>query len=190
MRPPTNKLLHRGLATAVAGLVLALTQGQPATANPAVGHAHRTVTTTDGATFALKLAASPVTLPSSGGTVGVAGAGYNTAQGIFLSFCVIPDTVRVGDPSTYTSLPTPCLGGRESTDGSSRRITDTGTGTPGVTIPYGPNGSFHTTLNLSPKIADDIVCGTTVKCAIVTRADFTATNDRTFDQYIPVHFTR
>jgi hypothetical protein len=27
-----------------------------------------------------------------------------------------------------------------------------------------------------------------VRCAIVTRADFTATNVRLYDQYLPVHF--
>ncbi len=76
-----------------------------------------------------------------------------------------------------------------STDGSARRITNDATGTPGVTIPYGPNGSFVTGLHLGPRIADGIVCDVTVQCAIVTRADVTATDDRTYDQYIPVHFT-
>ncbi|WP_234360261.1 hypothetical protein [Streptomyces sp. DSM 15324] len=146
------------------------------------------MTVAAGETFHLKLAATPTVLPESGGTVAVAGNGYNRAQGVFLAFCVIPDTVRVGDPTTYTSLPTPCLGGRESTDGSARRITDTATSTPGATIPYEPGGSFLTTLNLRPEIADGLVCDVTVRCAIVTRADFTATADRSYDQYIPVHF--
>ena len=142
----------------------------------------------DGDTFRLRLKAGPVVLPAPGGTVHVKGAGYNRAQGVFLAFCVIPDGVRVGDPTTYTTLPGPCLGGREAQDGSSRRITDTGTGTPGITLPYGKNGSFRTTLNLRPEIADGKVCGETVRCAIVTRADFTATNERLYDQYIHVHF--
>jgi hypothetical protein len=187
MNPPTNKLLRRGLALAATSLALVLTQGGPAAAGPAFGHAERTVTTANG-TFDLKLAATPVTLPASGATVRVGGTGYNTDQGIFLAFCVIPDSVEIGDPTTYTTLPTPCLGGRESTDGSARRITNTGTGTPGVTIPYAAHGSFLTTLNLKPEIADGKVCDVTVKCAIITRADFTATTDRSYDQYIPVHF--
>jgi hypothetical protein len=189
MNAPT-KNLRRGLAVATASLALILTQGSPASAQAACGHAHRTVTTADGATFELELAATPVTLPSSGGTVWVGGRGYPTDQGVFLAFCVIPESVRVGDPTTYTSLPTPCLGGQKSTDGSARRITNTDTGTPGVTIPYGPNGSFLTSLNLKPEIADGATCDVTVQCAIVTRADFTATSDRSEDQYIPVHFTR
>lgn len=190
MLSPTKKLLRNVLTVTAAGLALVLAQTGPATADSLVGHAHRTVTTADGATFHLKLAATPTALSASGGTVKVRGKGYNTAQGIFLAFCVIPDTVRVGDPSTYTTLPTPCLGGRQSTDGSARRITNDATGTPGVTIPYGPNGSFDTTLNLRPEIADGVVCDVTVRCAIVTRADFTATTDRTYDQYIPIRFVQ
>ena len=191
MRAPTKKRLRlrHALTVAAAGLAVVLAQAGPATASPKVGHAKRTVTTAEGATFQLKLAAS-ATLPSSGGTVVVGGTGYNPGQGIFLAFCVIPDTVQLGDPATYTALPTPCLGGRQSTDGSARRITNTATGTPGVTIPYGTGGSFLTTLNLKPEIADGVVCDVTVRCAIVTRADFTATDDRLYDQYIPFRFTR
>lgn len=159
-----------------------------AAATPLTGKAQRTVTTADGDTFRLRLKANPVVLPAAGGTVKVKGAGYNRAQGVFLAFCVIPDGVKVGDPTTYTTLPGPCLGGREAQDGSSRRITDTGTGTPGITLPYEKGGTFRTTLNLRPEIADGKVCGETVRCAIVTRADFTATNVRLYDQYIPVHF--
>jgi hypothetical protein len=190
MKPPTTRLLRGALAAAAAGLAALLPLAGTANASPFVGHAHRTVTTADGETFRLKLAAAPTVLPADGGTAYVKGTGYNRAQGIFLAFCVIPDGVRVGDPTTYTSSPTPCLGGRGATDGSSRRITDTGTGTPGVTIPYEEGGSFRTTLNLRPEIADGVVCDVDVRCAIVTRADFTATGVRLYDQYIPVHFAR
>ncbi|EKX60796.1 hypothetical protein Sipo8835_29540 [Streptomyces ipomoeae] len=195
MKPPTKRplksrkaLLRGALAVTAAGLAAVLPLAGTAGATPLSGKAQRTVTTADGDTFRLRLKASPVVLPATGGTVKVKGAGYNRAQGIFLAFCVIPDGVKVGDPSTYTTLPSPCLGGREAQDGSSRRITDTGTGTPGITIPYEEGGRFRTTLNLRPEIADGKVCGQTVRCAIVTRADFTATNSRLYDQYIPVHF--
>ncbi|WP_329220371.1 hypothetical protein OG352_26820 [Streptomyces sp. NBC_01485] len=191
MKPPTNRLkksLRGALAVTVAGLAAVLPMAGSASASPWAGHAHRTVVTADGESFRLRLAATPTVLPAAGGTVQVKGAGYNRAQGVFLAFCVIPDGVRVGDPRTYTTLPGPCLGGRAAEDGSSRRITDTGTGTPGITIPYGSGGSFDTTLNLRPEISDGVVCGETVRCAIVTRADFTATAERSYDQYIPVHF--
>ncbi|MEU6222434.1 hypothetical protein [Streptomyces sp. NPDC047042] len=190
MTPPTKILAALGVA---AGLVLgfagsagAATPGVPGV--PSVGFAQRAVVGADGQVYRLRLAATPTTLPAAGGTVNVAGTGYNRGQGIFLAFCVVPDGVVVGDPSTYTSLPTPCLPGRDSKDGSSRRITDSDTGTPGITLPYREGGSFLTTLNLRPEIADGVVCDVDVKCAIVTRADFTATADRSYDQYIPVSF--
>ncbi|WP_155058990.1 hypothetical protein [Streptomyces blattellae] len=192
MKPPTKTILRGTLAATAAGLAAILPLAGTAFASPSgapvAGYAHRTVTTADGQDFHLRLKAESTVLPAEGATVGVTGSGYNRGQGIFLTFCVIPDTVRVGDPATYTTLPTPCLGGRESTDGSARRITDQGTGTPGVTIPYEEGGRFTTTLNLKPEIADGVVCDVTVQCAIVTRADFTATDNRLYDQYIPVHF--
>ncbi|MPY55902.1 hypothetical protein [Streptomyces spongiae] len=188
--PKTGKVRRAALAVLVgAGLIVAAT---PADAAPNGGYAHRTVTAADGQTFHLRLAAGPVVLPSSGGTVRVAGTGYNRAQGIFLAFCVIPKGVKVGDPSTYTTRPTPCLGGTHPTTPVSRRITDadTGGGAPGLTLPYQEGGSFVTTLeNVRPEIADGVVCGRTVDCAVVTRADYTATDNRLYDQYIPVRFT-
>ncbi|WP_328506860.1 hypothetical protein [Streptomyces sp. NBC_00391] len=191
MTPPTPRpknLLRGALAVTAAVLAAVVPLAGTAAATPLTGKAQRTVTTADGDTFRLRLKAGPVVLPATGGTVNVKGAGYNRAQGIFLAFCVIPDGVRVGDPSTYTTLPGPCLPGRDAQDGSSRRITDTGTGTPGITLRYEKGGRFRTTLNLRPEITDGKVCGETVRCAIVTRADFTATNERLYDQYIPVHF--
>lgn len=179
--------VKKSAAVATAALALAVTAPGTADATPLPGYAHRTVTA-GGSTFELNLFATPTVLPSGGGTVVVAGAGYNRAQGIFLAFCAIPDSVRPGDPATYTTLPTPCLGGREAKDGSARRITDTATGTPGITLPYGPGGSFVTTLTIRPQLADGVECDAGVRCAIVTRADFTATGDRSYDQYLPVSF--
>ncbi|MFC0429251.1 hypothetical protein [Kutzneria buriramensis] len=188
MRNPLTTVITRGLPVVAAGLALVVAQAGTAAACPVVGVAHRVTTSPDGREFHLDLIAGPTTLPVAGGTVQVAGSGYNEDQGIFLAFCAVKDGVKVGDPSTYTTLPTPCLGGRESTDGSARRITNSATGTPGVTIPYGPHGSFRTTLNLTPHLPDGTTCDVDVQCAIVTRADYTATDDRTYDQYIAVHF--
>jgi hypothetical protein len=192
MTPPIKSPLKNLAALAVAaGLVLGFAGSAGASGGgPSFGFAHRAVVAADGQVFHLKLAAGPTDLPADGGTVDVAGTGYNRGQGIFLAFCVIPGGVKVGDPSTYTSLPTPCLPGRDDKDGSSRRITDSAVGTPGITLPYQAGGSFLTTLNLRPEIKDGVVCDVDVKCAIVTRADFTATADRSYDQYIPVSFGR
>jgi hypothetical protein len=160
---------------------------RPAESHAGLGTAHRHVVA-DGATHDLRLTATR-TLPASGGSVAVRGSGYNHAQGIFVAFCVVPDKVAVGDPATYTELPTPCAGGRKSTDGSARRIADNATGTPGITVPYSPHGSFLVTLDhLKPQIAPGKVCDVNVKCAVVTRADFTATTNRNYDLYIPVDF--
>jgi len=178
-------------SAAVASAALALTTAAPGTADavPSPGHAHRTVTA-GRVTYELDLVAAPVVLPAGGGKVFAAGVGYNPDQGIFLAFCAIPGPVRPGNPATYTTLPTPCLGGREAKDGSARRITGSATGTPGSTLPYGPGGSFGTTLTVRPRIADGVECDVDVRCAVVTRADFTATGDRSYDQYLPVSFRR
>jgi hypothetical protein len=171
--------LRRGVAGAAVGLALGVAVAPVATASP-VGQAHRTVTTASG-TFHLSLLAGPTGV-SVGGTVRIGGAGYNADQGIYLGFCAIPEGVQVGKPETYTVPPGPCL------PGAAHRVTSAGGGTPGVTIPYGPGGSFVTTLTVRPEIADGVVCDVTVHCAVVTHSDFTAFADRNYDQYIPLHF--
>jgi hypothetical protein len=188
----SRKKLHRALAVCAAGLTILCAQAGTASADitPTPGHAHRTVVTDEGGTFHLKLESSSTTVSPSG-SIAIAGDGYNTGQGIILAFCVIPVDVEVGDPSTYNTRSGPCLPGQENLDGSARRITNDATGTPYITIPYGPNGSFLTSLdNLRPVITNGIVCDVNVRCAIVTRTDHTATQNRLYDQYIPVHFPR
>ena len=145
---------------------------------------HRTIDM-NGTSYHLTLA-SPTTI-TAGRPVPIAGRGYNPAQGIFVALCVIPPTVTPGSPGTYTSRPTPCLGTRGSGN-VSHRIANGATGE--HTSPYGPGGSFFVNLTLQPKIADGVECDVDVKCAIVTRADFTATDDRRLDLYIPVNFRR
>src|SRR5438309_846849 len=109
------QVLCRGLTGAAAGLALVLSQAPAATASPTVGHAHRTVTIAGGETFHLNLLAGPTIVPAAGGTVAVDGAGYNTAQGIYVALCALPDAVHVGQPDTYATLPLPCLGGNAPT---------------------------------------------------------------------------
>ncbi|MFC8360052.1 hypothetical protein ACFUIY_09230 [Streptomyces griseorubiginosus] len=201
MIPSTKSRLRKavsGCAALVGATVLALGSTAPATAAPTsdtpplpaapIGTDHRAVET-DGATYHLQLAATRV-LPADGdATAAVGGTGYNQAQGIYVGFCVVPSTVTPGDPATYTQMPGPCLGGKRPTDGSARRITDTDTGTPGITLPYGPHGSFSVTLqHLTPEIVPGQVCGVDVKCAITTLTDLTAPADRRYDLYIPVEF--
>lgn len=152
---------------------------------PAAPIDHRTVEM-DGTSYRLALAASTSTI-TPGQPVSIAGHGYNPAQGVFVALCVIPPTVTPGKPDTYTSQPTPCLGQRGA-GGVSHRIANGATGE--HTSPYGPGGSFVVDLTLQPKIAEGVECDVTVRCAVVTRADFTATNDRRLDLYLPIHFRR
>ncbi|MBO4258129.1 hypothetical protein [Streptomyces griseorubiginosus] len=201
MTPPTKSRLLRtiaGAAALIGGTALSLGSTAPATASPfpdnpphpaaAIGTDHRTIHA-DGVTYTPLLAATRV-LPADGdATAVVAGTGYNRGQGIYVGFCVIPPTVTPGDPATYTHMPGPCPGGKRPTDGSSRRITDSDTGTPGITLPYKPGGSFLVTLqHLKPEIVPGEICGENVQCAIVTLTDLTAPTDRRYDLYVPVEF--
>ncbi|KJK46980.1 hypothetical protein UK23_21745 [Lentzea aerocolonigenes] len=172
------------LAKATAMLaVLAVTTPMAAQAHPAAV-AHRTVDS-GGTTYRLTLAAPTTIRPSVPTTI--TGQGYNAGQGIFVALCAIPAGVKPHKPATFTARPTPCLGPRGAGN-TSRRIVNGATGE--HTSPYGPNGSFLVQLDLQPKIADGVECDVDVRCAIVTRADFTATDDRTWDLYLPVRFRR
>ena len=153
--------------------------------SPALPADHRTVEM-DGTSFHLTLATPTATI-TPGRPVTIAGHGYNPAQGIFVALCVVPDGVTPGQPATYTSRPTPCLGTRGS-GGVSHRVANGATGE--HTSPYGPGGSFVVDLTLQPKISDGVECDVNVQCAVVTRADFTATDERRLDLYVPVHFRR
>lgn len=158
----------RTLLTVLAAAGLALATATTATAVP-VGAAVRSVTTPGGHTFRLRMVAAGLGLPAGGGTVHVSGSGYNADQGIVIALCAIPVGVTVGSPSTYTEAPSPCLGGSGSTTESD-------------------DGAFAAGLVAKPRIASGVVCGDTVRCAIVTKADSTAPGNRLYDQYIKVNF--
>lgn len=188
-----SNTFRKALSAAIAAASVATLTLGPATsasATPVHRPAVKTRTVTvDGTAYRLVLAANDTRLSAKGQDVEVFGVGYNADQGIFVALCVIPDSVDVNNPATYTTLPTPCLGGREDKSGASHRVTNSATGTPGITSAYGPHGSFRATLRgLKPEISPGTVCDVDVRCAIVTRADFTATSDRSYDMYIPVSF--
>jgi len=164
--PPTPRRRLRAAVTLLASAGLALTMAGTAVAAP-VGAAVRSVTV-DGKTFRLRMVASGLDLPSRGGTVHVSGSGYNGDQAITVSLCAIPEGVTVGDTSTYTKLPTPCLGGEASLTESDG------------------DGAFAGDLVVKPAIQSGAVCGSSVRCAIVTKS--TDASDRSYDQYIKVTF--
>ena len=128
---------------------------------------------------------------AAGDRIVVSGAGYNTAQGIYVAICVIP-----GSPS---EKPGPCLGGVPSGESSSA---------PGATD-FAPSnwinddwawklfgarsyddattGTFTAYLEVPPPTGEGVDC-TVDACAIYTRNDHTALRDRVQDVYIPVAF--
>ena len=121
----------------------------------------------------------------------VSGSGYNTAQGIYVAICVIPESPA--------EKPGPCLGGVPSGDASS---------SPGATD-FAPSnwinddwawklfgarsyddaetGTFTAYLEVPSPVGEGVDC-TASECAIYTRNDHTALRDRVQDVYIPVGF--
>ena len=64
-----------------------------------------------------------------------------------------PARSRRAIPRPTPLSPRPVCPATRPDEGSSRRITNTATGTPGVTLPYGPNDSLFTTLDsLEPRM--------------------------------------
>jgi hypothetical protein len=120
-------------------------------------------------------------LPAGGGTVGVAGSGYDESKGIYVALCVVtpPDTP-----------PSPCGGGIDQTGatGASAWVSSNAPSYgEGLATPYGPGGSFSVNVTVAPVIADGFDCRQ-IQCAIVTRNDHTRTADRTQDIFVPVTF--
>ncbi|MDP1792657.1 MAG: hypothetical protein Q8K63_00860, partial [Acidimicrobiales bacterium] len=119
-------------------------------------------------------------LNPDGEVVEVTGSGYDQNKGIYVAFCVIPPKGE---------KPTPCAGGedRDGASGSSvwlsPRVADQGLGAKA----YGPNGSFSLRIFVKAAINDTIDCRV-ARCAVVTRNDHFATDDRSQDLFVPVTF--
>ncbi|WAU84319.1 hypothetical protein O1Q96_34310 [Streptomyces sp. Qhu-G9] len=183
-----SALFARATRIAAVGVTAtALTVGLAGSASAAT--ATRTVTVS-GTTYDLSLTA-PDNLSSAGQNITVAGSGYNSVQGVYVGLCVIPEGVVPGDPSTYTSRPTPCLGGADQsgTTGASHWVSNFGGGMVANSSVYGAGGSFSVSVHVNPNIASGTVCGTDVDCAIVTRADHTGSGNRSYDVHLPVTFS-
>lgn len=117
----------------------------------------------------------------AGAVIGVSGSGYDVNKGIYVAFCVVtpPD-----------SAPSPCSGGADQT-GSSGASAWISSNPPsygeGLTVPYGPGGSFSVNIAVAPLIAGGFDCRS-IQCAIVTRNDHVRTADRTQDILVPITF--
>lgn len=145
----------------------------------ALGDGRTRSTTRDGMT----LTVTPATgLDPAGRAVRVTGRGYDVNKGIYVAFCVD------NGPGT---TPTPCGGGQDQqgTSGNSVWISSFppyyGTG---LAQPYGEGGTFDVTIRVQAQLNDGVDCRTT-RCAVVTRADHTASDDRSLDVAVPVDFT-
>lgn len=121
-------------------------------------------------------------LDPAGQTISVSGGGFDPNKGIYVAFCLIPPTDQP---------PTPCGGGRgdenSDTGGASLWLRSDDYGAQNSATPFGPGGSFSTTMTLAPEIAPGIDCRQ-ARCAVVTRADHKATADRSLDLFVPVTF--
>jgi len=130
----------------------------------------------------------------AGERIVVRGTGFDEARGIYVAICAIPE-----DPSTK---PGPCLGGVPSTEATGEPVdADAVQWAPSNWInddwawklfgarPYDDvaAGSFTAYLEV-PAAADEHVDCAVTACAIYTRNDHTALQDRVQDVYLPVGF--
>ncbi|MGA4838879.1 hypothetical protein [Streptomyces sp. G45] len=153
----------------------------PTPAPTADATARRTITD-GGKTYHLALTA-PDTAAKAGANVTVSGTGYNTSQGIYVGLCAV-------DGAPGANKPTPCLGGQDQsgTTGASHWVSNVGGGTVPNSSRFGANGSFSVKIHVKADLGGGNVCGETVECAIVTRADHFDSGDRKYDVHVPVTF--
>jgi hypothetical protein len=109
-------------------------------------------------------------------TVTVTGKGFDETRGIYVSVCAVtpgaaPGPCRTGSPEAnrWVSSNPPAYG-------------------VGIATPFGAGGTFEVELAVAAEIDATTDCRA-VACAIVTRADDTAADDRTLDLAVPVTFS-
>lgn len=146
---------------------------------------------TTAAAFALLLAVQPAAAPAitvsrtsglrpAGDTVVVTGRGFDVEKGVYVAFCVDRGPAE---------RPTPCGGGADTTGtgGGSRWVSsDPPPYGRGLAVPFGPGGTFRVELSVTALIGEHDC--RKVRCAVVTRADHTRTDDRSQDTHVPVTF--
>ncbi|MET9610443.1 hypothetical protein ABZZ17_36115 [Streptomyces sp. NPDC006512] len=173
----TVRLAARAAFAATAAVALALGMAGSASA------ATSTRTVTDGATTYNLSVTAPGTATAAGQNVTVTGSGFNSAKGIYVGLCAVN-----GAPGAYK--PTPCLGGSDQagTTGASHWVNNTFGGTLPNTSTFGPGGTFTATIHVKADLGNGNICGETVECAIVTRADHFNSTSRKYDVHVPVTF--
>ncbi|AXG78327.1 YncE family protein [Streptomyces paludis] len=194
---PKRHLSKRGrllAATAAAGLLITGVTGAAPVA--AVAVAGTAVTASTGAAVAavpgsgtgptgqtLTVSATEGLAPK-GATVTVTGSGYALDKGVYLAFCVVPETGKE---------PTPCLGGADTTGSSGSSYWISSNPPPYAVEMVKPftqqadgKGGFE--LQLTVKAQDAEIDCTQVRCAVVTKADHTHITERAQDVIVPVTF--
>ncbi|MBC9712987.1 hypothetical protein H9Y04_10450 [Streptomyces sp. TRM66268-LWL] len=158
----------------------ALTVSLAGSASAATG----TRSVTEGGTTYTMTLNSPDVLSASGQVITVTGSGYNTARGIYVALCVTP-AGAVG-----TNKPTPCLGGQDETGttGASHWVNNLFGGTVANSSKFTAGGSFSAQIFVKADLGGGNVCGDTVECSVVTKADHFAPNNRNSDVVVPVSF--
>ncbi|MEU6215117.1 hypothetical protein ABZ891_35130 [Streptomyces sp. NPDC047023] len=164
------------VTVAAAGLLAVATAGSASAATST-----RTVTD-GGATYTLSVTA-PSTAAAAGQNITVSGSGFNTGKGVYVGLCAV-------NGAQGAAKPTPCLGGSDQagTTGASHWINNTFGGTLANTSKYGPGGSFSVTIHVKADLGGGQICGETVQCAVVTRADHFNSSNRKYDVHVPVTF--
>ncbi|WKV70644.1 hypothetical protein AW27_003365 [Streptomyces sp. PCS3-D2] len=181
MRAAYAASLPRTAARAAVAASAAVALAVGAAGSAAAATATRTVT--DGsATYRLSVTA-PSSAAAAGQNVTVTGSGFNTGKGIYVGLCAV-------NGAQGASKPTPCLGGSDQsgTTGASHWVNDTFGGTLANTSTYGPGGSFSVTLHVKADLGGGRICGETVECAVVTRADHFDSSNRRHDVHVPMSF--
>lgn len=120
-------------------------------------------------------------LAAEGETVTVTGSCFDPAKGVYVALCLVP---------APGAAPTPCGGGAalEGSTGASQWISSNPPPyAQGLTIPWGPGGSFSVTLRVSARLDAANDCRV-VRCAVATKADHTRSSDRSQDVVVPVTF--
>lgn len=127
----------------------------------------------------------------SGEELIVSGTGFDSSIGIYVSICAIPEQAGM--------KPSPCLGGipegaqegdAANQEGlSSAWVTDDWAWRAFASHTYddAETGSFTVQLTVPPAAGEGLDC-TVERCALVTRADHTAANDRVQDMLLPVAY--
>jgi hypothetical protein len=136
------------------------------------------VTASNGAIFSV----SKVSNIKMGEKLNISGARFDETVGIYIELC------KIVKPGVRPSV---CGGGADKTGttGSSVWISSN---PPqygiGLAKPYQPGGRFSVSIKVSPIIGKSDCRKTS--CAVYVRADHTRGDDRTFDQFIPIQFSK